>query len=65
MKVGDLIKFDEDFYHSMKSAGIGIIEIGVITEVRELFYCINSGTVDDLWVSPPDVKKIKLDKLSK
>ncbi len=65
MKVGDLVRFDEDFYTSMVSAGIAITEIGIISEVREMFYCVRSGEVDDLWVSPPDIKKINLNKFSK
>jgi len=65
VKVGDLIKFDDDFYTSMSSVGIGIERIGIIMEVRDMFYCIKSGTVDDLWVSMPDIKKINLDKYSK
>ncbi len=65
MEVGDLVKFDEDFYTSMVGAGIGITKIGIILEVREMFYCIRSGVVDDLWVTPPDIKKINLNKFSK
>jgi hypothetical protein len=65
MSVGDLIKFDEEFYRSMSSAGIPIKEIGIIMEVKDMFYCIKSGGVDDLWVSKPDVKKINLDKCLK
>ena len=65
MKVGDLIKFDDDFYTSMSNAGIGIERIGLIMEVKDMFYCVKSGTVDDLWVSIPDIKKINLDKYSK
>ena len=65
MKVGDLIRFDDDFYKSMASAGIGIEKIGIIMEVKDMFYCVKSGTVDDLWVSTPDVVKINLDKYAK
>ena len=63
MKVGDLVKFDEDFFNSMTGAGIRISEFGIIMEVKEMFYCIHSGEVNDLWVSPPDIKKINLDKM--
>ena len=62
MKVGDLVRFDEDFYRSLTSVGVKINEVAVITEVKELFYCVSSGLVNDLWVSIPDIKKIKLDK---
>tara|TARA_R100000005_G_C4957459_1_gene175490 strand:+ start:337 stop:558 length:222 start_codon:yes stop_codon:yes gene_type:complete len=65
MSIGDLIMFDDDFYKSMSSAGIGIEKIGIIVEVKEMFYCIKSGEVDDLWVSVPDIKKINLDKYAK
>ena len=62
MKVGDLVRFDEDFYRSLISAGIEINEVAVITEVKDLFYCVTSGLINDLWVSVPDIKKINLDK---
>jgi hypothetical protein len=62
MNVGDLVRFDEDFYRNLVNAGIKINEVAIITEVKELFYCVTSGQVDDLWVSVPDIKKIKLDK---
>lgn len=62
MKVGDLVRFDEDFYRSLISAGIKINQVAIITEVKDMFYCVTSGAVDDLWVSRPDVKKINLDK---
>ena len=65
MEVGDLVEFDEDFYKSLKSAKIDIRPIGIIKEAKELFYCVQSGTVNDLWVSSPDIKKIKLDKYKK
>ena len=65
MKVGDLVKFDEDFYTSMVRAGVAIAEVGIILEVRDMFYCVRSGEVDDLWVGPPDIKKINLNKFSK
>ena len=58
MNVGDLVKFDEDFYKSMTSAGMAINEIAIIMEVRDLFYCVQSGEVNDLWVTPPDIKRI-------
>jgi len=65
MAVGDLIAFDEEFYKSMKSVCSGIQEIGIITEVKEMFYCVSSGNVHDLWVSIPDIKKINVDKTFK
>tara|TARA_R100000005_G_C4914697_1_gene150758 strand:- start:356 stop:574 length:219 start_codon:yes stop_codon:yes gene_type:complete len=64
MCVGDLVVFDDEFYKSMKSVA-DIREIAIITEVKELFYCVSSGDVHDLWVSIPDIKKINLDKLLK
>ena len=60
LEVGDLIQFDEEFYNSLVSAGIGIERIGLITEAKEMFYCVRSGVVDDLWVSIPDIKKVKV-----
>ena len=65
MKIGDLIKFDEDFYKSMKSSGINISEVGIVVEVKDIFCCVQSGEVDDLWVTPPDIKKINLDKYTR
>ena len=65
MKIGDLIKFDEEFYESLVGAGVPINKIGIIREVKDMFYCIQSGDVNDLWVSPPDVKKIYTNKQSK
>jgi hypothetical protein len=66
MKVGDLVLFDEEFYSSLKKdTQIDIRKFGMITVVRELFYCVTTGTVDDLWVTAADIKKINLDKASK
>ena len=65
MEIGDLVEFDEDFFRSMRSADIDIRKIGLIREAKEMFYCVESGTVNDLWVSPPDIKKINLDKHKK
>ena len=65
MKIGDLVKFDEEFYKSMKAAGIKINEVAIVVETKELFCCVQSGEVGDLWVSPPDIKKIILDKCPK
>jgi len=64
MKVGDLIEFDEQFYDSMIKAGIPLNKIGIIKEVKEMFYCIQSGTVDDLWVSTPDIKKLYVKRIA-
>ena len=63
MKVGDLIRFEDDFYNSMIKAGIEISRVGIIVKVREMFYRVRSGKVEDLWVSPPDIRRIKLDKV--
>ncbi len=63
MKVGDLISFEDDFYNSMTKAGIEISRVGIIIKVRDMFYRVRSGKVEDLWVSPPDIKRINLDKV--
>jgi hypothetical protein len=65
MNIGDLIEFDEEFYNSLKAANIDIKPIGIIKEAKELFYRVQTGTLDDLWVSKPDIKKINLDKYKK
>ena len=65
MDVGDFVEFDEEFYTSMKSAKIDIRKVALVTEAKDMFFCVRSGTVEDLWVSLPDIKKIKLDKASK
>jgi hypothetical protein len=62
MKVGDLISFEDDFDNSMIKAGIGIGKVGIIVKVKDMFYRIRTGQVEDLWVSPPDIKRIRLDK---
>ena len=64
MKIGDLVEFDEEFYSFMiKDNTLPIQRIGIITEVKELFYCVTSGKITDLWVSAQDIKKINLDKI--
>ena len=64
MEVGDLIEFDEEFYAYMKKDNtLQIQRIGMITEVKDMFYCVVSGDVIDLWVTTADIKKINLDKL--
>lgn len=66
MKIGDLVEFDEEFFSFMrKDNTLQIQKIGIITEVKEMFYCVASGDVTDLWVSTRDIKKINLDKVSK
>ena len=65
MEIGDLVEFDEEFYKSLRSVNVDIRPIGIIREAKELFYCVQSGTVKDLWVSPPDIKKINVDKYKK
>ncbi len=65
MKLGDLIEFDEEFYAYMKKDNtLQIHRIGMITEVKDMFYCVASGQVTDLWVTTTDIKKISLDKTS-
>ena len=64
MEVGDLIEFDEEFYAYMKKDNtLQIQRIGMITEVKDMFYCVVSGDVIDLWVTTADIKKINLDKI--
>ena len=66
MEVGDLIEFDEEFYAYMKKDNtLQIQRIGMITEVKDMFYCVVSGDVIDLWVTTADIKKINLDKHKK
>jgi len=62
MEIGDLVLFDEEFYSSMKKAGIPLLKVAIVIEKKDLFCCVRSGDVDDLWVTPPDIKKINLDK---
>ena len=65
MEIGDLIEFDEEFYTYMKNDNtLRIQKIGMITEVKEMFYCVVSGDITDLWVTTADIKKIKLDNPS-
>jgi len=65
MEIGDLVEFDEEFYAYMKSDNtLHIHKIGMITEVREMFYCVVSGDITDLWVTTADIKKISLDNPS-
>jgi len=65
MKIGDLVEFDEEFYVFMKKDNtLKIQKIGMITEVKEMFYCVASGDITDLWVTNSDIKKINLDKAS-
>jgi|ETNvirenome_2_30_1030614.scaffolds.fasta_scaffold121615_1 hypothetical protein len=65
MEVGDLIEFDEEFYAYMKKDNsLYIQNIGMITEVKDMFYCVASGDITDLWVTAADIKKINLDKAS-
>ena len=64
MSIGDLVEFEESFYNSMKQVA-DIRRVGLIIDAREMFYCVSTGTVNDLWVSPPDIKKICLDKIIK
>ena len=64
MEVGDLIEFDEEFYAYMKKDNsLQIQKIGMITEVKDMFYCVASGDITDLWVTTADIKKINLDKM--
>lgn len=65
MEIGDLIEFDEEFYTYMKNDNtLRIQKIGMITEVKEMFYCVASGDITDLWVTTADIKKISLDNPS-
>ena len=65
MEVGDLIEFDEEFYAYMKKDNtLRIQKVGMITEVKDMFYWVASGDVTDLWVTTADIKKINLDKAS-
>ena len=65
MEIGDLIEFDEEFYAYMKNDNtLQIQKIGMITEVKEMFYCVVSGDITDLWVTTADIKKISLDNSS-
>ncbi len=65
MEIGDLIEFDEEFYAYMKNDNtLRIQKIGMITEVKEMFYCVVSGDITDLWVTTADIKKISLDNPS-
>ena len=65
MEIGDLIEFDEEFYTYMKNDNtLRIQKIGMITEVKEMFYCVDSGDITDLWVTTADIKKISLDNPS-
>ena len=65
MEIGDLIEFDEEFYTYMKKDNtLHIHRIGMITEVRDMFYCVASGDITDLWVTTADIKKINLDNPS-
>ena len=65
MNVGDLIEFDEDFYRLIKAMEVDIGSVGIIREAKDMFYRVQTGSVQDLWVSPADIKKINLDKYSK
>ena len=65
MEIGDLIEFDEEFYAYMKNDNtLRIQKIGMITEVKEMFYCVATGDITDLWVTTADIKKISLDNSS-
>ena len=65
MNIGDLIEFYEEFYKTVKSMNVDIGLIGIIREAKEMFYRVQTGSIQDLWVSAPDIKKINLDKYSK
>ena len=62
MKVGDLVEIDEDLFNQMVAVGVNLQRIALITKADEGFYCVTSGDVEDLWLSPPDIKKIRVDK---
>jgi hypothetical protein len=65
MEIGDLVEFDEEFYSYMKSDNaLRIQKVGIITEVKEMFYCVTSGDITDLWVTTADIKKINLDNVA-
>ena len=61
MNIGDLIEFEDSFYNSMRQVA-DIRRVGLIIDVKEMFYCVSTGSVHDLWVSIPDIKKIRLTK---
>ena len=62
MNVGDLVEIDEDLFNQMVGVGVKLKRVALITKEDDGFYCVTSGEVFDLWLSPPDIKKIRLDK---
>lgn len=65
MKIGDLVELDESFYQSMRSVGLKLNRIAIIIKENDGFYCVSTGEVDDMWLTLPDIRKVKIIKETK
>tara|TARA_Y100001973_G_C5176204_1_gene322091 strand:- start:536 stop:751 length:216 start_codon:yes stop_codon:yes gene_type:complete len=65
MKVGDLVELEESLYKSMRSVGVKLNRVAIITKEKDGFYCVSTGEVDDMWLTLPDIRKVKITQETK